>query len=103
MCADLKPESLPGSLSMFRWPSLKTHFPLRINIVSEIARKSPEARSAVASTANEIVDWIKEFRSGAGDTATCPDCFIDSVLGSNSTYPITLDFLTAMHERWFTI
>jgi hypothetical protein len=43
-----------------------------------------------------IVRWIN-----AGDTAKCPECGIDSVLGSASGYPITPDFLHAMHLRWF--
>jgi len=35
-------------------------------------------------------------------TAMCPQCGIDSVIGSASGYPITKDFLTKMQEYWFT-
>lgn len=36
-----------------------------------------------------------------GDTALCPFCDIDSVIGDYSGYPITEDFLKAMNKRWF--
>lgn len=35
------------------------------------------------------------------DTALCPNCKIDSVIGSDSGYPITPEFLKAMYEYWF--
>ena len=35
------------------------------------------------------------------DQAICPHCWIDSVIGSASGYPITLEFLTAMEKHWF--
>ena len=46
-------------------------------------------------------DQINEWTDG-GRTALCPECGIDSVIGSES-YPITKDFLKAMYERWFTV
>jgi hypothetical protein len=48
----------------------------------------------------EINEWHKET-NGKGTTAFCPFCFIDSVIGSKSGYPITPDFLAAMKSRWF--
>jgi hypothetical protein len=48
----------------------------------------------------EIEEWLAE---GSG-TARCPRCAIDSVLGSASGYPVTDPaFLSAMHERWFSV
>lgn len=44
----------------------------------------------------EIVEWIDD-----GQTALCPKCPVDSVLGSASGFPITREFLELMHERWF--
>ena len=44
-----------------------------------------------------IQQWLNE---GDG-TALCPECSIDSVIGSASGYPITRDFLEGMHRRWF--
>jgi acetone carboxylase gamma subunit len=44
----------------------------------------------------QIVEWIDEKR-----TALCPECAVDSVIGSRSGYPITHDFLRRMYERWF--
>ena len=35
------------------------------------------------------------------DTAICPYCCIDSVIGDYSGYPINEDFLKAMKKRWF--
>jgi hypothetical protein len=46
----------------------------------------------------EINEWLTE---NAGVTAFCPYCFIDSVIGTRSGYPITAVFLGAMQVRWF--
>lgn len=47
----------------------------------------------------EIERW---FNEGAG-TAVCPECQIDSVLGSASGLPVDdRDFLKAMQSRWFS-
>ena len=35
------------------------------------------------------------------NTAICPSCGIDSVIGAASGYPITEEFLTAMKKHWF--
>ena len=43
-----------------------------------------------------IEEWTDE-----GDTALCPTCNIDSVLGDDSGFPITKEFLTAMKKVWF--
>jgi hypothetical protein len=51
-------------------------------------------------TPAEITDWIDE-RTGDGHTALCPHCGVDSVLGSNSGYPITPEFLSEMRKQWF--
>jgi hypothetical protein len=48
----------------------------------------------------EIVEWLPEYKT-PGVTAFCPYCFIDSVIGSRSGYPITPEFLAAMQSRWF--
>jgi hypothetical protein len=45
---------------------------------------------------SEIVEWIDE-----GQTAMCPRCPVDSVIGSASGYPITAEFLQRMHDKWF--
>ena len=44
----------------------------------------------------EIVDW-----ADSGQTALCPMCGIDSVIGSASGFPITKDFLDEMNRYWF--
>jgi hypothetical protein len=44
----------------------------------------------------EIREWIRNE-----DTALCPHCGIDSVLGSASGYEISVTFLTRMHAAWF--
>ena len=44
----------------------------------------------------EIADWCD-----GGQTALCPRCGIDSVVGSESGFPITGEFLSAMKTRWF--
>jgi hypothetical protein len=45
---------------------------------------------------SEIVEWIDD-----GSCALCPRCEIDSVIGSQSGFPITAEFLTKMHDHWF--
>ena len=46
----------------------------------------------------EIEDWIDD---DPGETALCPRCGIDSVIGSTSGYPITKAFLKRMYDHWF--
>jgi hypothetical protein len=45
---------------------------------------------------NEIRDWIDH-----GQTAICPHCPVDSVIGDASGFPITRGFLEQMHAYWF--
>ena len=35
------------------------------------------------------------------DTALCPYCCVDSVIGESSGFPITREFLKKMNEYWF--
>jgi hypothetical protein len=45
----------------------------------------------------DVTDWCDE-----GQTALCPRCGIDSVLGSHTGLPIADPaFLEAMHQYWF--
>jgi len=47
--------------------------------------------------ATKIDEWWDD-----GETAVCPHCGIDSVIGSASGYPVTKEaFLGAMKRRWF--
>lgn len=48
-----------------------------------------------------ITEWIDTDVSGHGQTAMCPLCGIDSVIGSCSGYPITTEFLTQLKLHWF--
>jgi hypothetical protein len=48
----------------------------------------------------EITEWTDKA-DDIGQTALCPNCGIDSVLGSNSGYPIEPEFLARMREHWF--
>jgi hypothetical protein len=59
---------------------------------------------------SEIVEWIEPiYRDNQlvrgdpkGDqTAICPKCPVDSVIGSASGYPITTEFLQRMYKYWF--
>ena len=45
---------------------------------------------------SEITEWIDDAQ-----TALCPRCSIDSVVGSASGYPISTEFLQKMEDRWF--
>jgi hypothetical protein len=45
----------------------------------------------------DILEWTDDDQ-----TALCPNCGIDSVIGDKSGYPVTdLDFLKQMHTYWF--
>lgn len=44
----------------------------------------------------EIARWCDE-----GQTALCPECGIDSVIGAASGLRVDPDFLQRMHDRWF--
>jgi hypothetical protein len=46
----------------------------------------------------EIVKWTDE-----NQTALCPRCGIDAVLGDASGFPIDATFLRNMHRYWFTM
>lgn len=45
----------------------------------------------------EIEQWIDSKH----DTALCPHCGIDSVIGESAGYPITEEFLKEMNRYWF--
>lgn len=46
---------------------------------------------------SEIVEWIQDEK----ETAVCPYCGIDSVIGESAGYPITKEFLEKMQKYWF--
>jgi hypothetical protein len=48
----------------------------------------------------EILEWI-DVVEGVAQTALCPMCGIDAVIGSASGFPITADFLKRMNQHWF--
>lgn len=45
--------------------------------------------------------WVDE-QDGVGQTAVCPMCFVDAVIGSSSRLPLDNAFLKMMHEYWFS-
>lgn len=44
---------------------------------------------------------IEEWADIGDDTAICPKCSVDSVIGDASGYPIETEFLKEMHDYWF--
>ncbi|HEX9936950.1 MAG TPA: cytoplasmic protein [Longimicrobium sp.] len=44
----------------------------------------------------EITEWVDD-----GETALCPRCGIDAVLGSAGPHPLTPELLRRMNEVWF--
>jgi hypothetical protein len=44
----------------------------------------------------DIKNWIDD-----NQTALCPHCGIDSVIGSDSGYMVNIEFLNEMYQRWF--
>jgi hypothetical protein len=57
--------------------------------------------SAIVSWTDWPQDTLEAEHNEKGQTALCPSCDIDSVLGSASGFPITTEFLQKMHDRWF--
>ena len=49
----------------------------------------------------EILDWCDENENNQGQTALCPRCGVDSVIGTSSGFPITSEFLLSMKGFWF--
>lgn len=45
---------------------------------------------------SRIEEWIDDER-----TALCPNCGIDSVIGTAAGFTLNTRFLTAMHQLWF--
>lgn len=44
-----------------------------------------------------VSEWVDN-----DDTALCPGCGIDSVLGDKSGFPIAVEFLNSMRDHWFS-
>lgn len=51
---------------------------------------------------SEIEEWVDKLESEEGQTALCPICGIDAVIGSKSGYPIQVEFLKKMRNHWFS-
>lgn len=78
---------------------------VRAHAQSFANRKSIEASEQAACfycesrfPASEVAHWV---RDEAGDTAMCPRCTIDSVIGDASGVRLTPDFIRRMKARWF--
>ena len=50
---------------------------------------------------SEIEDWTDTRNPVSEQTALCPRCGIDSVIGDKSGFAITPEFLAEMHKAWF--
>jgi hypothetical protein len=50
---------------------------------------------------NQIEEWVDEEKDKIGQTALCPTCGIDAVIGSASGYSIDQKFLEQMQQYWF--
>ena len=46
-----------------------------------------------------ITEWIDG--RGPRQTALCPRCGIDSVIGDRSGFPVSKEFLSLMRAHWF--
>jgi hypothetical protein len=50
---------------------------------------------------DEILEWTDEDKDRQGQTAICPRCGIDAVIGDKSGVDVSHDFLVRMNEYWF--
>ena len=46
----------------------------------------------------EIIRYVDDCGIG---TAICPYCGVDAVIGESSGFPIAIEFLEKMHNKWF--
>lgn len=53
-------------------------------------------------SSTEIDQWWDEFENGIGQTAVCPYCWIDSVIGDSEAV-ITENLLESMREYCFSV
>ena len=49
-----------------------------------------------------VTHWVDKDDEGVGQTALCPHCGMDAVLGSASGFEITPELLKEMHGHWFS-
>ena len=49
----------------------------------------------------EVLDWVDEDEHEVGQTAVCPKCGIDSVIGDRAGYELSAGFLGRMQAHWF--
>lgn len=45
----------------------------------------------------EVLDWTDQ-----GETAVCPRCGVDTVIGNASGFPLDERTLAALYARWFS-
>jgi hypothetical protein len=50
---------------------------------------------------DEIFEWTDEDKDRQGQTAICPRCGIDAVIGDKSGFDVSHNFLGRMNEYWF--
>jgi len=48
--------------------------------------------------ASEVEDYVKDKR---GDTAICPYCMVDAVIGDACGIELTQELLDELNEEWF--
>lgn len=48
-----------------------------------------------------IFEWTEPSQEGLGQTAICPHCGTNAVVGSNAGFPLTPEFLEAVNLHWF--
>lgn len=51
---------------------------------------------------SKIEEWVDEDENEFGQTALCPICGVDSVIGDKSGVPLTKEFLGGMNQVWFS-
>lgn len=49
----------------------------------------------------EITEWVDEDKEGVGQTALCPQCHIDSVLGNSQGIDLSPESLKRLRRAWF--
>lgn len=59
------------------------------------------AEDVVAFTGLDMSNFDNPDAATSGETALCPRCGSEALLGDRAGYPLTPDFLSRMNQAWF--
>jgi hypothetical protein len=93
--------ALPGGAAMSQEDHISAHKHSIRHRTEILASEICGCFYCLATFSPEDIDiWVDE-KDGDGQTGLCPECGIDSVIGSAAGFPISSEFLAKMKAHWF--